>query len=65
MLPNTIAMLSVFTFLCEAWLGVKPYLDLWSYFYSGVYHSRKLFIGSIGFSMRRAEEYIHFLIKSS
>ena len=38
MLPNAIAMLSVFAFLCEAWLGVKSYLDLWRYFYSGMYH---------------------------
>ena len=28
MLPNAIAMLSIFTLLCEAWLGIEPYLDL-------------------------------------
>ena len=27
LLPNAVAMLSIFAFLCEAWLGVKPYLD--------------------------------------
>jgi len=57
MLPNTIAMLSIFTFLCEAWLGVKPYLDLWRYFYSGVYHSSKFFIGLVGFSEKRRRVY--------
>ena len=47
MMPNAIAMLSIFTFLCEAWLGTKPYLDLWRYFYSGMYHSSKLVVGSL------------------
>jgi hypothetical protein len=32
LLPNAVAMLSVFAFFYEAWLGVKPYLDLWHYF---------------------------------
>ena len=65
MLPNAIAMLSIFTILCEPWLGVKPYLDLWCYFYSGMYHGTNLFIGSVGFSLRKKGEYIIFLIKSS
>ena len=30
LLPNVVAMLNVFTFLCKAWLGVKPYLELWN-----------------------------------
>jgi hypothetical protein len=51
MLPNTIAMLSVFAFLCEVWPGVEPYLDLWRYYYSGIYHATKLFMGSVGFSL--------------
>lgn len=65
MLPNAVAMLSAFAFLCEAWLGIEPYLDLCCYSYMGVWLSRKLFIGSVSFSLRRAEEYIHFPIKSS
>jgi len=58
-------MLSVFTILCEAWLGVEPYLDLRCYFYSGVYHGTNLFVGSVGFSLGRKGEYIIFPIKSS
>ena len=65
MLPNVVAMLSVFTFLHEVWLGIEPYLDLWCYFYLGVYHSNELFVGFFGFSLRNVEEYIHFLVKSS
>jgi len=65
LLPNAVSMLSVFSFLCEAWLGVKPYLDLWHYFYTPVYHASKLAIGSVGFSLRKAEEYIHVPTKLS
>ena len=65
MLPNAIAMLSVFAFLCEVWLGIEPYLDLWRYYYSGMYHATKLFVGSVGFSLRKKGEYIVFLVKSS
>ena len=65
MLPNAIAMLSIFTLLCEAWLGIEPYLDLWHYFYTGMYHFSKLFVGSVGFSLRKMGEYIVFSIKSS
>lgn len=50
---------------CEAWLGVKPYLALWRYFCSAVYYFENLAVGSVGFSLRKAEEYIHFSIKSS
>ena len=64
-LPNAITMLSIFTILHEAWLGVEPYLDLWRYFYSGMYHGTNLFVGSVGFSLRKKGDYIVFLIKSS
>ena len=53
LLPNAVAMLSIFAFLCEAWLGVKPYLDLWHHFYSATYYAKNLAIGSVGFSLRR------------
>lgn len=65
MLPNAVAMLSVFAFLFEAWLGVEPYLDLWRYFYSGVWYSKNLFIRSVGFSLRKVDEYIQFPSKTS
>jgi hypothetical protein len=65
MLPNAIAMLSVFAILCEVWLGVEPYLGLWRYFYSGMYHGTNLFVGSVGFSLRKKGEYIVFPVKSS
>ena len=58
-------MLSVFTILCEAWLSIKPYLALWCHFYSGMYHGTNLFMGSVGFSLRKKGEYIVFLVKSS
>jgi hypothetical protein len=58
MLPNAIAMLSVFTIICEPWLGVKPYLNLWCYFYSRMYHGTNLFVGLVGFSLRKKGEYI-------
>jgi hypothetical protein len=44
LLPNVVAMLSVFAFLCEAWLEVKPYLDLWCHYYSAAYYSKNLAI---------------------
>jgi hypothetical protein len=31
--PNSIAFLSIFTHLCEAYIGVVPFLDLFSFFY--------------------------------
>ena len=65
LLPNAAAMLNVFAFLCEAWLGVKPHLDLWRHFYYAVYYSKNLAIGSIGFSLRKVGDYIVFPIKSS
>jgi len=65
LLPNAVAMLSVFAFLCEAWLGVKPYLDVWLYFYSATYYAKNLAIGSVGFSLKKGNDYITFLIKTS
>ena len=65
MLLNAIAMLSVFAILCEVWLGVEPYLSLWHYFYLGMYHDNNLFVGSVGFSLRKKGEYIVFPIQSS
>ena len=65
MLPNAIAMLSIFAILCEAWLGVEPYLSLWRYFNSGMYHDNNQFVGSVRFSLRKKGEYIVFPIQSS
>jgi hypothetical protein len=58
-------MLSVFTILCEAWLGVEPYLGLWRYFYLGMYHKDNQFVGSVGFSLKTKKNYILFPVKSS
>jgi hypothetical protein len=58
-------MLSVFAFLSEAWLGVKPYLDLWCHFYSATYYAKNLAIGSVGFSLRKGNDYIMFPVKTS
>ena len=65
MLPNAIAMFSVFTILCDEWLGIEPYLALWRHFYSGMYHGANLFVGSADFSLRKKWEYIVFLVKTS
>lgn len=65
MLPNAIAMLSVFTILCEAWLGIEPYLDLWRYYYSSAWHKNNLFVRSVGFTLKNKEKYISFPMKSS
>ena len=64
MLPNAVAMLSVFAFLCEAWLVVKPHLDLWHHFYSAAYYAKNLAIGLVGFSLRKGNDYIVFPIKT-
>jgi len=47
------------------WLGVKPYLDLWRYFYSATYYTKNLAIGSVSFALRMGNDYISFLIKTS
>jgi hypothetical protein len=65
MLPNAIAMLSIFAILCEAWLGVEPYLDPWRCFYSGMYQKDNLFVGSVSFTLKTRKNYIVFLVKSS
>ena len=57
-------MLSIFAFLCEAWLGVKPYLDLWCHFYSATYNAKNLANGLVGFSLRKGNDYILFLINT-
>ena len=64
LLPNMVAMLSVFAFFCEAWQGTKPYLDLWHHFYSATYYHKNLAIGSVSFSLRKGNVYITFLIKT-
>ena len=58
-------MLSVFAILCEARLGVEPYLDLWRYYYSSMYHGINLFVGEVGFSLRTKAKYIIFPVKFS
>ncbi len=31
--PNSIAFLSIFSYLCEAYIGVEPFLDLFRFYY--------------------------------
>jgi Putative gypsy type transposon. len=31
--PNSIAFLSIFSYLCEAYIGVKPFIDLFRFYY--------------------------------
>jgi hypothetical protein len=64
MLPNAIAMLSVFTILREVWLGIEPYFSLSCYFYSDMWHKDNMFVRSVGFTLNTKKNYIDFLIKS-
>lgn len=54
LLPNAVGMLSAFAVLCEAWLSIEPYVDLWHYFYSANYYHKCFMVGSVGFSLRKA-----------
>ena len=50
--PNSILFLSVFTHLCEAYLGIRPMLNLFCYFYSPKKWKANQVRGCVGFSLR-------------
>ena len=66
--PNSIANISIFIYLCEAYLGIRPNLKVFRYFYKMV-RSRKLMAGPGECSLRlhegKADEYIRMYSKSS
>ena len=59
LVPNSITMLGVFVYLCEAYLGISADLELFQYYYG---MSRQIGIaGSCGLKLHngKAKEYIH------
>ena len=65
LVPNSITMLSVFIYLCDAYLGIPANLKLFQYFYgmtriAGV-------AGSCGLKLHdgKSKEYIQMFIRSS
>lgn len=65
--PNSIANISIFTYLCEAYLGVRPNLKLFRYFYRMVMGRSTVTLGECTLRLHngKADEYIHMYSKSS
>lgn len=65
--PNFIAFLSIFTHLCEAYLGVQPFLDLFRYFYEVRWMEASKISGCCGLHLwdGMRDEYIPFNCPSS
>ena len=65
--PNSIANISIFTYLCEAFLGVPPSLKLFRYFYRMVMGRTTETPGECTLRLHdgKADEYIHMYSKSS
>ena len=53
LVPNSITMLSIFMYLCEAYLGIALDLDLFRYYYGMGKH--RLIAGSCGFQLHNVE----------
>jgi Putative gypsy type transposon len=56
--PNAVTALSVFTILCEAFLGIEPNLNVWRFLYKPFYYTDQKCIFSISFSLRDTGKYI-------
>ena len=65
--PNSIAFLSIFAHLCEAYIGVVPFLDLFRFYYELRWMEANRVSGSIGFLLRDSlkSRYIPFQCPSS
>ncbi len=50
--PNSIAFLSIFSYLCEAYIGVEPFLDLFHFYYELRWMEPKKVSGCVGFRLR-------------
>jgi hypothetical protein len=64
--PNAIGALSVFTMLCECWLGTTPSLSLLRYYYFLVCFSQSGLVHSIDFNLWRPkilEEVVHRIVE--
>ncbi len=65
--PNSIAFLSIFTHLCEAYIGVEPFLDLFRFYYELRWMESKKVSECVGFRLRDGlkSRYIPFQCPSS
>nr|AAX96628.1 retrotransposon protein, putative, Ty3-gypsy sub-class [Oryza sativa Japonica Group] len=65
--PNSIAFLSIFSYLCEAYIGVEPFLDLFRFYYELRWMEPKKVSGCVGFRLRDGmkSRYIPFQCPSS
>ncbi len=50
--PNSIAFLSIFSHLCEAYIGVVPFLDLFHFYYELRWMESNRVSGCVGFRFR-------------
>src|SRR5512142_3143847 len=49
--PDSIAFLSIFSHLCEAYIGVEPFLDLFRFYYELHWMEPKKVSGCVGFRL--------------
>nr|ABA97640.2 transposon protein, putative, unclassified [Oryza sativa Japonica Group] len=65
--PNFIAFLSIFAHLCEAYIGVEPFLDLFRFYYELRWMESNRVSGCVGFRLRDGlkSRYIPFQCPSS
>nr|AAV32122.1 putative heavy chain myosin [Oryza sativa Japonica Group] len=50
--PNSIAFLSIFSCLCEAYIGVEPFVDLFRFYYELRWMEPKKVSGCVGFRLQ-------------
>ena len=64
LVPNSITLVSVFVYLCEAYLGILPDLDLFLYYYGMGKHSG--ITGRCGLKLHdgKSREYIQMFTRS-
>ncbi len=65
--PNSIAFLSIFSHLCDAYIGVEPFLDLFRFYYELRWMEPNRVSGCVGFRLqdRLKSRYIPFQCPSS
>jgi hypothetical protein len=65
--PNSIAFLSIFSHLCEAYIGVEPFLDLFRFYYELRWMEPNRVSGCVAFQLRDRlkSRYIPFQCPSS
>jgi hypothetical protein len=68
--PNSILQISIFVYLCEAYLGILPHFGLWKYLYHyrpGMAGGQHQLVGGASLEMRRGRktEYLDIPLKDS